>query len=282
MTPNTNDVSSQGLRSYRCTAVSYLKSRELNRIPPEACELFTDTSSWSSSGSSTSTLSSPACCVVSPSPRSTSPSPSSRSRSRAVSPEPSSSPSSPSSSPPPSSSREASKVHRAVSPNGTPWSSAPVALRHHRPGGREEQASSSDERRVHWAESLISSVITRPRTLRKDVPELYYSRADEKRFRKEAEKPPPSLTTTLSTQPFSDEPLWSTNPGGKRKDYGISKAVVVFGDSTLTYGTTSESVVGGGGCTIEAAQVLEAKSSLDGGGFSFDDAAFWNGRLTWS
>ena len=170
-----------------------------------------------------------------------------------------------------------------------------MALRHHRPGvGREEQASSLDKRRVHWAESLISSVITRPRTLRKDVPELYYSRADEKRFRQEAEKdipppPPPSLTTTLSTPPppSSDganrEPLWSTNPGGKRKDYGISKAVVVFGDSTLTYGaTTTESVVGGGGCAIEAAQALEVKSSLDGGGFSFDDAAFWNGRLTWS
>lgn len=163
-----------------------------------------------------------------------------------------------------------------------------MALRHHRPGGREDQASSSDERRVHWAEPLISSVITRPRTLRKDVSELYYSRADEKRFRQEAEKdmPPPPSLTTLSTQPSSDgadrEPLWSTNLGVKRKDYGISKAVVVFGDSTLTYGTTTTESVVGGGCAIEAAQFLEVKSSLDGGGFSFDDAAFWNGRLTWS
>jgi hypothetical protein len=120
---------------------------------------------------------------------------------------------------------------------------------------------------VRWADALVASLHTRPRTLRKDVPALFYSRADEKRFRREAETEP-----APQTPPAEDrEPLWSPQRG-ERKDYAISKAVVVFGDSTRTYGIEC-----GGGCAAEAA--LEAERSLS---FSFDDAAFWNGRLTWS
>ncbi len=124
---------------------------------------------------------------------------------------------------------------------------------------------------MRWADDLVASVQTRPRTLRKDVSALFYSRADEKRFRREAETetsapvPPPATAADR-------EPLGST-PGGERKDYFISKAVVVFGDSTKTYGIE----LGGVGCASEAA--LEAERAL---AFSFDDAAFWNGRLTWS
>lgn len=62
-------------------------------------------------------------------------------------------------------------------------------------------------------------------------------------------------------------PLWSRR---ERRDYAISKAVVVFGDSTKTYG-------GSGCCAVEAS--LEDKAAP---AFSFDDAAFWNGQLTWS
>ena len=45
--------------------------------------------------------------------------------------------------------------------------------------------------RVHWAEGLITSTYTRPCTLSKDVPFLYCSRTDKKRFRREAEVVPP-------------------------------------------------------------------------------------------
>jgi hypothetical protein len=51
----------------------------------------------------------------------------------------------------------------------------------------------------------------------------------------------------------------------------ISKAVVVFGATTKTYGDNIWSPVTGG-CAVEA--------SMDT--FSFDDPAFWNGILTWS
>jgi hypothetical protein len=139
-------------------------------------------------------------------------------------------------------------------------------------------------RRVRWASTLVSSIRTRPRTLRKDVSTLFYSRADEKRFRREAEYATDdewcdSLEEDSLTELSDDEgevegssahtPLWS--PSRERKDYAISKAVVVFGNSTKTYG---------GGCAVEAA--LEASAADNKGLFSFDDAAFWNGQLTWS
>lgn len=69
------------------------------------------------------------------------------------------------------------------------------------------------------------------------------------------------------------QPLWS--PQRERKDYAISKAVVVFGNSTRTYGGGALPT----GCAIEAALEAEASSAAS---FSFDDAAFWNGQLTWS
>lgn len=140
--------------------------------------------------------------------------------------------------------------------------------------------------RVRWADALVASVRTRPRTLRKDVATLFYSRADEKRFRREAEKAreveaewceslEEDSLTSLSDDDDDKEPdhhkvgLWS--PPGGRKDYAISKAVVVFGNSTMTYGGSA------GSCALEAALEAEKEPS-----FLFDDAAFWNGQLTWS
>jgi hypothetical protein len=98
--------------------------------------------------------------------------------------------------------------------------------------------------------------MTRPKTCREDIPKLFYSKADERRFRKEAE-----LEDASSLDPPS--------PG--RSGYAISKAVVVFGATTKTYGDNIWSPVTGG-CAVEA--------SMDT--FSFDDPAFWNGILTWS
>lgn len=138
---------------------------------------------------------------------------------------------------------------------------------------------------VSWADALVASVRTRPRTLRKDVAMLFYSRADEKRFRREAETAREvqdewceSLEedSLMSLSDNDDEEsdhhkigLWS--PPGGRKDYAISKAVIVFGDATMTYGGSA------GSCAVEAALEAEKASS-----FLFDDAAFWNGQLTWS
>lgn len=132
----------------------------------------------------------------------------------------------------------------------------------------------------------MASVRTRPRTLRKDVSALFYSRADERRFRQEAafaaeddddwceSLEEDSLTSLSDDEPEGQgtghEGLWS--PPRRRKDYAISKAVVIFGNATMTYGDAGSSV---GGCAVEAA--LETDKA-----FSFDDAAFWNGLLTWS
>ena len=53
----------------------------------------------------------------------------------------------------------------------------------------------AEEPRVCWADTLVESVHTRPRTLPEEVPDLFYSRADVKRFEREAEmEPAPSLS----------------------------------------------------------------------------------------
>lgn len=120
---------------------------------------------------------------------------------------------------------------------------------------------------------------------------LFYSRADEKRFRREAERAAheddwcesleedslASLSDDEEPSPSSEEhhqPLWS--PQRERKDYAISKAVVIFGNSTRTYGG---GVTTTGSCAVEAVLEVEKSSTSS---FSFDDAAFWNGQLTWS
>lgn len=206
--------------------------------------------------------------------------------------------------PAPPSRTEPTKAPRSISPGGTPASSAPKALRKGGCGATRSVTPERERLRVSWAEALVASVITRPRTLRKDVAGLYYSRADEKRFRREAaaeddelcEVPEASMEPTPSDhqpaakpeEPFSfkDQPalvpdddatsfgLWS--PAKEKRDYAISRAVVVFGDATLTYGSAAPGTVPAVVSPREAARVEEEEP------FSFDDDAFWNGRLTWS
>jgi hypothetical protein len=184
--------------------------------------------------------------------------PSTRCRARTTSPPPAPSV-------PPSPRGAPSKAPRSVSPGGTPDASAGAALR--------RSLSARDPavpRRVRWADALVTAVRARPRTPRADVAALFYSRADERRFRREAARDArrPAEADDRPVAVADHQGLWA--PTRERKDYGISKAVVVFGDATRTYG-------GGvlGGCAVEA---LQAKVSS----FAFDDAAFWNGQLTWS
>ena len=44
----------------------------------------------------------------------------------------------------------------------------------------------AEEPRVRWADTLVESVHTRPRTLPEEVPAPFYSKADMKRFEREA------------------------------------------------------------------------------------------------
>ncbi|KAL3787066.1 hypothetical protein HJC23_011750 [Cyclotella cryptica] len=160
------------------------------------------------------------------------------------------------------------KVPRSISPGGTPASSP--CLR------RGPSPPAVPPSRVRWAAKLESSVATRPKTSREDIPALFYSRADERRFRREAE-----LEETVEVRP-SSPPVESWSSGGgdnklshpERKDYAISKAVVVFGDTTKTYDSSIWSFPTAG-CAGETHAANDAA-------FSFDDPAFWNGILTWS
>ena len=287
--PTPTDYSSNGLRrSYRGVATSYLKSREegmMGNSPPlEPCEQWT-----SPACGSPPRFRPPSSCGSNSS--------SSRCRSRTPSP--------PGDDCPSTSSSLSSKTPRSVSPGGTPASSAGLALRK-----SQRQPASSCEgaptpRSVSWSTKLVTSVTTRPRTLRKDVASLFYSRADEKRFRREAEFAVPdddwaeqldedslgslsddeegsedngdNITNSAATSSATatHKPLWQRD---KRKDYAISKAVVVFGNSTKTYGGQVQVQQVPTPCSVEVALEADKASSS----FSFDDAAFWNGQLTWS
>lgn len=262
--------SKQHLRSYRQAAAYLSASASSQRTTHELSEVKVKASGDSS-----------------PPPSRRSPTPSStRCRTRTPSP------------PKATTALSTSKAPRSVSPGGTPAKDVPTALRLSQgQQGAPEASEQGDHRRgglqVRWADALVASVRIRPRTLRKDVSALFYSKADERRFRREAEEEAlaaaadewcdklevDSLTSLSDDDEDGDEseptspddggrhrPLWSRR---ERRDYAISKAVVVFGDSTKTYG-------GGGCCAVETLEDTAAPT------FSFDDAAFWNGQLTWS
>ncbi len=160
---------------------------------------------------------------------------------------------------PPRSSRQSclrnssSKAPSSVSPGGTAASSAPDVTR----------------RGVRFAKRLVTAVYTRPRTPLDQRAKLFYSRADEIRFREEAAYAcDDDWLDQIEEDSLPDENAYSPTEHQQQQQctYSISKAVVVFGSTTRTYG---------GSCAFEAARESEKA-------FSFDDDAFWSGQLTWS
>lgn len=270
-TPNTRDYSTQSLRSYRGAAASYLKSREKTNLegPDQPCV----------EGKESPACGSPPRFRPSHTP----------SRCRSRTPSPPHHPTSTSTVGSLEGGETSSKASRTISPGGTPASSAGTVSR--QAATESEQYLPSGGLRVRWAEDLVVSCHTRPRTLRKDVSSLFYSRADELRFRREAErsmdsechdepldKMEGSSPSSLNLESDGEQNHLPHPPSGtikqeqQRKDYAISKAVVVFGNSTKTYG----------GCAMEATATAVLLDEETESAFSFDDAAFWNGLLTWS
>lgn len=112
----------------------------------------------------------------------------------------------------------------------------------------------------------MTAVYTRPRTPLDQRAKLFYSRSDEIRFREEAAYAcDDDWLDQLEEDSLPDENAYPEHQQQQRT-YSISKAVVVFGSTTRTYG---------GNCAFEAARESEKA-------FSFDDDAFWSGQLTWS
>ena len=152
-----------------------------------------------------------------------------------------------------SSLRKGSKVPRSISPGGTAASDV-----------KKQRSRGSS---VRFATHLVSAVYIRPRTPLDQRAKLFYSRSDEIRFREEAAYAnDDDWLDQLEEDSLPDENAYSSPPPQQQR-YSISKAVVVFGSTTRTYG---------GGCAVEAALENNEKA------FSFDDDAFWSGQLTWS
>lgn len=271
---NSSDYSSHDLRrSYR-GAASYLKSREGSRRL-EPCEQSTCDSASKSRLQVRHNATTSRCRTRTPSPPHSS---TDGVRESSITLSPSSS---------------VSKAPRSVFPGGNVAVSARATLR----GSNSSRTTTQLQPHVQWASTLVTSVQTRPRTLRKDVPSLFYSRSDEKRFRKEAETALPEDDEPANYRQLDEDslgslsdddssydgdeggsantathkPLWQQRD--QRKDYEISKAVVKYHGSSKTYGGLLPPV----NCALEVTS-LESNTVS----FSFDDAAFWNGQLTWS
>ncbi|CAJ1923084.1 unnamed protein product [Cylindrotheca closterium] len=121
------------------------------------------------------------------------------------------------------------------------------------------------ERRVTFAETLISDEWTRPRTPRDQVLSLFYSTEDTQRFRQEYRLERKVLSELLLDADFVDSEdvskLISTSSDPQSGRHGISRVVVMHNHKLETF------------CNPKQEEPLS--------GDFFDNDSFWSGSLTW-
>jgi len=127
---------------------------------------------------------------------------------------------------------------------------------------------SDTTRRVSWTTSSPRTY-SRPRTLRKDIPSLYYSKSDMIRFRREAEAV--ELLEKLSVEVKQSEDTDKL----KLKPFTISKAIVVTDNSTKTYESGVVTYANLWSVDLDALK-HEAERKV-----SFDNDEFWTGQITY-
>ena len=128
-------------------------------------------------------------------------------------------------------------------------------------------------KRVSWATSSPRTY-SRPRTLRKDIPSLYYSKSDMIRFRREAEAV--ELLEKLSVEVKQSEDTDKL----KLKPFTISKAVVVTDNSTKTYESGVVTYANLWSVDLDALKgkpEVERKVSFP----EWDVDEFWTGMITY-
>jgi hypothetical protein len=132
------------------------------------------------------------------------------------------------------------------------------------------------DRRVSFADDMVTEVWTRPYTPKEDVSKLYYSTEETQRFRQDyrmERKLLSTLTSELSIDPDTVDNedlsllLASTNsPVSGRHRSGISRVVVLHNDKLETF------------CNPEETSIPDLKGVPDD---FFDTPEFWSGSITW-
>jgi len=130
-----------------------------------------------------------------------------------------------------------------------------------------------EERRVSFAEPLVTQMWTRPYTPRDEISNLFYSTEETQRFRHEY-RLERKLLTELAIDPDSfpvdseelSNLLTSTNQPSAR--HRISRVVVLHNDKLETFFNTDETIT----CS---------KMDVPSGDDFFDSDSFWSGSITW-
>jgi len=139
-----------------------------------------------------------------------------------------------------------------------------------------ECSSLSSDRRVSFADSLVTEIKECPRTPIEDVPFLFYSPEQLTRFRQEyrlerkllAELDVDPSTTPVDVEELSNLFATSDQAGGR---HHISRVVVLHEDKIETFGNPEEMVKITSPCS-------GTETNID---VFFDNDSFWSGSLTW-
>lgn len=146
------------------------------------------------------------------------------------------------------------------------------------------------QRRVSFATNLIADVWTRPRTLREDVAELFYSSQETQQFRDEYRWERERIVDTIVTASVDEDVTTTRTTDGissstdfiKNKFSPISRAVIfdktgkqkIFFPDNQEAKTLGSTIHTSGSTTYEHTKAITEI-------FDFDDDSFWNGELTW-
>lgn len=129
-----------------------------------------------------------------------------------------------------------------------------------------------DERRVTFAEPLVTDVRTRPRTKREEVPNLFYSCGETARFRQEyrlERKLLAELDVDPATHPIDDEDLSLLLDSQACNRHRISRVVVMHNDKLETF------------FNPDTLSLKSITAKCDAGDDFFDNDSFWSGSITW-
>jgi hypothetical protein len=130
-----------------------------------------------------------------------------------------------------------------------------------------------DDKRVSFADPLVTEVFTRPRTPREEISKLFYSCEETQRFRQDyrlERKLLAELDVDPETHPVDEEELSalfssSLQTSGRHR---ISRVVVLHNDKLETF------------LNPDAEVPVESNKAPEGDDF-FDNDSFWSGSITW-
>lgn len=137
-----------------------------------------------------------------------------------------------------------------------------------------------EDKRVSFAECLVTEERTRERTPREEISSLFYSCEETRRFRQEyrlERKLLAELESNLETQPCGTEDIGSILPQSSiTSRHRISRVVVVHNDKLETFFNHQQKP-----SSPSPPVKLNVHKEIDISNDFFDIDSFWSGSVTW-